>query len=154
MTTPQEQPDGHTKGPWGWFGNESGIYLATPDRGRTYVMGFRRHGLQGAQPTFREGGIMRPAAELVRFAVGEGEAKGFAAGRTDRSVYRYDISDVDHPDARLIAAAPDMLEALRYAENTIVAMRPTFSQVKDDGHAYHDQVLDTVRAAIAKALGQ
>lgn len=51
----------------------------------------------------------------------------------------------------LLCAAPEMLEALRYAENTIVAMRPTFSQVKDEGHAYHDQVLDTVRAAIRKA---
>lgn len=54
-------------------------------------------------------------------------------------------------NARLIAAAPDMLEALRWAENTIIAMRPSFAQVKDEGHAYHDQVLDTVRAAIAKA---
>jgi len=110
--TAESNAPAHTPGPWGWFGSQSGVYLATPDRGRTYVMGFRRMGLQGAQPTFRDGGVMRPASDLVRFAVGEGVAKGFTEGRADRSVYRYDISDVDHPDARLIAAAPDLLEAL------------------------------------------
>ena len=111
--------EAHTPGPWGWFGNQHGVYLATPDRGRTYVMGFRRMGLQGAQPTFRDGGVMRPASELVRFSVGNGLAKGFSDGRADGSVYRYDISSIDHPDARLIAAAPDLLEALKRARRYV-----------------------------------
>lgn len=104
---------GHTPGPWGWFGNQHGLYLATPDRGRRYIMGFRRQGLQGAQPTFQQRSIMVPASGLVKFAVGDGTARGMTEGRADPSVYRYDIKEIDHPDARLIAAAPDLLEAVR-----------------------------------------
>lgn len=143
----------HTPGPWGWFGNESGIYLATPDRGRTYVMGFRRRGMNGAEPTFRDGGIMRPASELVRFAVGEGTAKGFAEGRADRSVYRYDISAVDHPDARLIAAAPELLEALKrlsvQMNNLIMVcdVPDRFAEAFNEGQRQAD-------AAVAKATGE
>lgn len=140
----------HTAGPWGWFGNESGIYLATPDRGRTYVMGFRRRGMNSAEPTFRDGGVMRPASELVRFAVGEGTAKGFAEGKADRSVYRYDISAVDHPDARLIAAAPELLEALKGMVGAFGDITITVDGVVQPET---DPEIIAARAAIAKATG-
>jgi len=73
------------------------VYLRTPDRGKLTVMDFVRMGMRGAQPRFakwdgenrdRFGGIMYPAKELDLNA---------------------------HPDARLIAAAPEMLAALKMA---------------------------------------
>ena len=84
----------HTPGPWQWVirgGNE--VTLVHPGHGWLTVMDFVRRGMQGG--TFRlatwkgderenMGGIMRPAHE---------------------------IKAAEHPDARLIAAAPDLLAA-------------------------------------------
>lgn len=86
-----------TKGPWGWFGNTSchDIYLATLDRGRVFVMGFRRWGLQRAQPVFRvqqgDAGVLAPSAEMVVY----------------ERTYRKDFHDIDNPDARAISASPE-----------------------------------------------
>ena len=112
-----------TPGPWFWDVAPSGeVRLATPDRGRLFVMGFTRKGMQGAQPRFslwgegpreRRGGIMHDFAE----AGGE-----------------------DHPDARLIAAAPELLEALEIAREFALA------EAEADDLAFID-------AAIAKATG-
>jgi hypothetical protein len=58
-------------------------------------------------------------------------------------------------NARLIAAAPDLLEALR---SFAAAAYPVAEAINKRGHnwseAYLDQVLDTARAAIAKATGE
>lgn len=103
----------HTPGPWGWFGNRGGgLYLATVHGGRQYVMGFKRYGMTGAQPVFRRNDHMVPAAELVEFQVGDRTVRGFKEADKDGSVYRYDVSGIDNADARLIAAAPCLLEAL------------------------------------------
>lgn len=119
----------HTAGPWDWFMSDNGqVMLATPDRGRLYVMQTVRCGMQGATVRFaywgegergRRGGIMRKAEEFLSNGV------------------------LMHPDALLISAAPDLLEAL-----------------KDLLHAFpgeYDappQHIVSARAAIAKALGQ
>lgn len=117
MTHPHTMDDklatGHTPGPWDWFGSDHGLYLATVHGGRRYVMGFRRHGLNGAQPTFQVANRMVPAANLVEFEVGDRSVRGFAEARKNGSVYRYDVIGIDAPDARLIAAAPELLAALR-----------------------------------------
>lgn len=105
----------HTPGPWAWFGGETGFYLATERSGRRYVMGFRRRGMNGAQPTFQSNSIMVPAEDLATFQVGDRSVRGFKQARSDSSVYRYDVSGIDHPDARLIAAAPDLLGVAREA---------------------------------------
>lgn len=105
---------GHTKGPWAWMGNQHGLYLATTHSGRQYVMGFRRMGMQNAQPVFLVKDRLVPASDLVEFEVGDGTARGFGQGRDDDTVYRYDVSGIDAADARLIAAAPDLLEALKW----------------------------------------
>lgn len=86
----------HTPGPWGWLMIGNRLLLGTPDRGCLIVMDFVRDGMQGAAPRFsdwagrsdgepreRFGGLMRPLSELG-----------------------------GHADARLIAAAPDLAEAL------------------------------------------
>ena len=110
------QFEGHTPGPWSWFGNAPhDIYLATKHSGRTYVMGFHRWGFTGAQPVFRGERVMQDASELITFEVGDRDVKGYAAAKSDPSVYRYQIDGVDHPDARLIAAAPDLLAAYKAA---------------------------------------
>jgi hypothetical protein len=103
----------HTPGPWRWFGNRSGgVYLATTHSGRRYVMGFQRYGMNGAQPSFCVGSIMHPASELVQFEVGEQSVRGFKEADKDGSVYRYDVRGIDSADARLIAAAPELYDAL------------------------------------------
>lgn len=110
------QFEGHTPGQWSWFGNAPhDIYLATKHSGRTYVMGFSRWGFKGAQPVFCGERVMQDASELITFQVGDRGVKGYAAAKADPSVYRYQIDGIDHPDARLIAAAPDLLAAYRTA---------------------------------------
>lgn len=114
----------HTPGPWGWTTNGRGeIRLSTPDRGHLYVMGFARKGMQGATPRFSQwegqrgcmnSGWMRDAADFIVDGV------------------------LSHPDALLIAAAPDLLEALQAVVS--VADRATVE-------------FDKARAAIAKATG-
>ncbi|WP_313115000.1 hypothetical protein [Stenotrophomonas indicatrix] len=116
----------YTAGPWHWFEREDGhVYLATPDRGHLYVMDFARKGMRGATPRFslwngddrgRQGGIMHDFLE---------------AGGTL------------HPDARLIAAAPDLLDA---ALSTIDTIEGGPTQVAD--------AITALRAAIAKATGE
>lgn len=99
--------------------------LATPDRGRLYVMQPVRCGMQGGTVRFsewgegprgRRGGVMRDAKEHLRNGV------------------------LMHPDALLIAAAPDLLAALQRALNVLDA-----TGAQDDANA--------ARNAIAKAVG-
>jgi hypothetical protein len=83
---------GHTIGPWYWQrGCYGEIRLMSPKNGHCVVMDFVRRGMQGAQPRFSDrgdaplGGILHKAEEL-------------------------DLST--HPDALLIAKAPDLEAAL------------------------------------------
>lgn len=85
----------HTQGPWQWFESGGECYLATPNRGRLIVMNFVRRGMSGAQP---------------RFAVWEGEERETLGGLMKKAESFQNL--YDHPDARLIAAAPTMFEAL------------------------------------------
>lgn len=77
-------------------------------------MGFQRWGMRGAQPMFQpaERGLV-PASSLLTFEVGDRSVVGVDAAKADESVYRLDIKGIDCADARLIAAAPDLLEALQ-----------------------------------------
>ena len=88
----------HTPGLWAWEITPSGeIRLQTPDRGKLYVMGFVRKGMQGAQPRFSlwgDGPRERRGGMMLGFADAGGD---------------------EHPDARLIAAAPDLLAACQRA---------------------------------------
>jgi len=104
----------HTPGPWGWFGNlyAGSPILATRHNGRRYVMQFARFGFQGAQPRFQLNHRMVDGTELARFEVGDRDVLGLKAAKKSASVYRYDMIDIDHPDARLIAASPCLHEAL------------------------------------------
>lgn len=109
-----------TPGPWAWFGSASSnsLYLATKHSGRRYVMDFTRWGMRGAQPRFQpEKRGMVDAKDLLQFEVGDRSVVGVEAARKDPSVYRMCIRGIDCPDARLVAAAPQMYEALRATLN-------------------------------------
>lgn len=102
---------GATPGPWQWYGNTKmcEIYLATVDRGRTFVMDFVRWGMRGAQPRFqlrKEGlGIMYPLGDLAKTQDPDGPV--FEA------THRKQFAGIGHPDARHIAASsPDVVLAL------------------------------------------
>lgn len=140
----------HTPGPWAWFGNGRNreIYLATEHSGRRYVMGFQRWGMRGAQPMFQpaERGLV-PAADLLQFEVGDHDVVGLDAAKQDDSVYRLDIRGIDCADARLIAASPCLLGALKLAEIFMSGFEG--DELQED----IDDRLTKIRAAIAKAEG-
>lgn len=142
---------GHTPGPWAWFGNagSNSLYLATTHSGRRYVMGFKRWGFSGAQPQFQpEGRGLVDASKLLTFQVGDRDVRGVEQAKANTSVYRLDISGVDCADARLIAAAPDMLAELIELVDWLHGMRRHI-----DGEFCMDELLAPARAAIAKATG-
>lgn len=104
-------------GGWSWVGGRDCLSLATRCGGRRYVMDFVRKGMRGAQPRFQTDGLMHKAIDhLTTYQVGEGTARGQKEADEDNTVYRMDISGVDHPDARRIARVPDMEAALIAAE--------------------------------------
>lgn len=110
----------YTPGPWAWFGNagSNSLYLATTHSGRRYVMGFKRWGMRGAQPQFQPSGQgLVDASELFEFAVGNRDVRGVTQAKADTSVYRLDVTGIDCADARLIAAAPELVGALRNLAN-------------------------------------
>lgn len=126
----------HTPGPWAWFDSERGPYLATPDRGRLYIMGFARKGMQGAGP---------------RFAVWDGIESGVERSRLggimEDGLY---LQNGDlHPDARLLEAAPDLLAALQVVLKTIETSEHWWMDAPDRGGFD----LEDIRAVIAKATG-
>jgi hypothetical protein len=136
----------HTPGPWGWFGNgkTNDVYLATKHSGRRYVMGFRRWGMRGAQPMFQPGNRGLVTADtLFTFEVGSREVRGVEQAKADDSVYRLDINGIDCADAHLIAAAPDLYEAV---EALLVSHRQGVGQCC--------AAADKGLAAIARARGE
>lgn len=100
---------------------------------RPHVMKFARYGMQGAQPVFRVDGRMTKASEIA-----EPEP-----GREHHADWHRVIN---HPDARLIAAAPDLLEA---AKDFIDFYQSMMERPPDEL-----EELDALRRAIAKAEGR
>ena len=70
-----------------------------------------------------------------------------ALGKTVARIYR-SVPEKDLPNARLIAAAPDLLEALRDAVTMIDSLNSAY------GSEQVDSVASNGRAVIAKALGE
>jgi hypothetical protein len=115
----------HTPGPWYWEVSGKTIRLFTPKNGHCIVMDFVRCGTQGAQPRFSDrgsaplGGVMIKASEM-------------------KNIY-------NNPDARLIASAPDLLDACE----------KVLAYIIESGVGNYPGDMDaanTLKAAIAKAL--
>jgi len=102
-----------TPGPWMWDMRENykQVKLVTAHSGQYYVMDFERRGMQGACPSFQvydkydgpvrergSHGMMR-ADQLAKSYPGKEHHKGFD-------------DYIDHPDAILIAHAPEDIKAL------------------------------------------
>ena len=120
---------GHTPGPWEWVFRDRVVTLVHPHRGWLTVMDFARLGMQGG--TFR-------------LAVWKGDERGNMGG-VMRPAHEIDVKA--HPDARLIAAAPELLAALEHLVSLYEAPRDEIGGVER-------LVLGRVRAAIAKARGR
>lgn len=118
----EEREENFTPGPWRWLGSPEWqeLKLATAHSGFMFIMGFKRWGMNSAQPTFKpflcstgDNGV--PASKLLKFKVGDPSVTGYDEAKKDGSVYRYDIVGIDSPDAHLIAAAPCLYEAVKLA---------------------------------------
>lgn len=137
---------GHTPGQWRWEINlkHKTVNLCGGERPKfdLTIMGFRRWGMAGAAPAFiNPRKIMQRADEFTAIVPGrEHHADWFQA--------------IDHPDANLIAAAPDLLAALdeliphniglgdHLPSGTVIPVDMTMGEIR------------RARAAIARARGE
>lgn len=134
----------HTPAPWRWFLTPDGIDLRTPDRGQLVVMHVKHAGERMLRFAKRgpddRGGIMFDADHFIP------GARPLRIGPTD----------IDHPDARLIAAAPDLLAA---CEAAVIQLEYMLQRMESSGSFYPGcdseckSRLDTLRSALAKARG-
>lgn len=99
-----------TPGPWKWYVNEhcKSIRLVTNHSGQYYVMGFERWGMQGAQPIFQ---VYERYDGDVRDRGSKGMRKAIELSKWNQA-YRHDDGWIEHPDAELIAHAPEDIRAL------------------------------------------
>ncbi|HSZ58577.1 MAG TPA: hypothetical protein VK797_23115 [Tepidisphaeraceae bacterium] len=126
----------HTPGPWIWQSFDGGetFFLGTPDRGRLMVMDFVRQGFNRA---------------TARFAIREGDKGGLMKAATLETVESF-------PDARLIAAAPELLEAcklMHWAGIGIAQHQPT-DPVAAAIWEQLTNAINAARSAITKAEGK
>jgi hypothetical protein len=132
--------DNHTPGPWRWeFNGEHRRLHLVGGRPRydLTILDFGRWGMNGATMRLRD-----TAHDGMQLLYRIHERPDWIAPEAGREHHKDWHQLLTHPDARLIAAAPDLLEALHALLFTA-----------DDSPSY-DAAITQARAAIAKAEGQ
>lgn len=131
----------HTPGPWRWELNEKS-HLVTlcggVPRFDMTVMDFVRYGMGHGAPRFRSGPVdnMHRVEKFGAIVLGREHHAGWFKG-------------IEHPDAHLIAAAPELLAACKAAQQAMGAHGPcTNNSCSDCGKTWK-----LLRAAISKATG-
>lgn len=128
----------HTPGPWRWEINLKSRQLQLCGGRPLFdltVMDFRRWGMGGAQPRFL---VPHPSGGMLLH-----EAHEFAKAVPGREHHAHWFQAIDHPDADLIAAAPELLGALK---RCVREMRGTISFTHE-----FDDALAAADAALSKA---
>ncbi|AUS02130.1 hypothetical protein NVP2095A_49 [Vibrio phage 2.095.A._10N.286.46.E10] len=93
-----------TKGPWQWEVNKSDKNVELCGRG-IEVLRFKRWGMQSAKPTFTK--------KDSTFKLQGACPSNLTADIKGREHHSDWCQTIDHPDAHLIASAPEMYEMLR-----------------------------------------
>jgi hypothetical protein len=110
----------HTPGPWRWELNPSARdirLIGGKIRHDLSVLQFVRWGRNGAAPAFRDCSPENDRLQIMARADNYGVV---APGREHHADW---FRLVDHPDARLIAAAPDLLAACEEGERLLAFHR-------------------------------
>ena len=132
----------HTPGPWRWEFNAAhkavDLVGGRPMFDLT-VMDFARWGMGHAVPRFRDTSV--DGMNLMDRLCDKPEWIAPEPGREHHKKWHQLVT---HPDARLIAAAPELLEAL----NALVAAHGSILDLRESDE------LKLARAAIAKATGE
>lgn len=145
----------HTPGPWRWEVNRKHRTVqlcgGEPKEGfgryDKTVLSFRRWGLQGATPVFWFWKDGRNWSEEPKTAA------ALAVPAEGREHHRDWFALIDHPDARLIAAAPDHHAVAVELHRLSLVIE---SAVRNADPAHRDDVVALInanRAAIAKTEG-
>ena len=134
----------HTPGPWRWELNERSKGLHLVGGVQMYdltIMDFERWGMHSATVRLRD-----TTHDGMNIMHKLHERRDWIAPFAGRKHHFDWCADVTHPDARLIAAAPELLQALQ------VTVENWSSQFERQGHAA-PKWAKQARAAIAKATG-
>ena len=131
----------HTSGPWRWEFNREHKTLHLVGGRPQYdltIMDFDRWGMRGAIATLRD-----PAEDGMNIMHRLCDRPDWIAPFPGREHHAAWCADVTHPDMRLMAAAPDLLESLRLMVDLVELVVPL-----------EGDTLRRARAAIAKATGE
>ena len=131
----------HTPGPWRWEFNAEHRRVHLVGGKRRYdltIMDFDRWGMNGATMRLRD-----PAEDGMQLLYRVHERPDWIASEPGREHHKSWHQLLIHPDARLIAAAPDLLEALK-----LIVQWDEADLILLEHH------IERARAAIKKAEGR